>query len=126
MTTVVDTSAVLAILRAEPGADVAAASSRGAMLSAVNLVEFRSKAIELGADLDAAVALLARLEISIVPFTAAQAKVAADLWPMVRRKGVSLADRACLALAMERGATLVTADRAWATLDLDIDYVFIR
>lgn len=126
MSAVVDTSAVIAILRAEAGADVAAASSRGAMLSAVNLVEFRSKAMELGADLDPAVALLSRLEIGIAPFTAAQAKVAADLWPMVRRKGVSLADRACLALAIERGAVLVTADRAWAALGLDIDFVFIR
>lgn len=126
MTVVIDTSAVLAILKNEPGGDVAVESSRGALLSAVNLIEVRSKLMDLVSDVEAALATLTRLEIKTASFTAAQGRIAADLWPAVKRKDVSLADRACLALAIDQRAKLVTADRDWSKLGLDIEYLFIR
>ena len=124
--TVIDTSAVLAILQGERGADVAARHARGALLSAVNLIEVRSKVFDAGADVDAAARMLERLEIVTVPFTPDEAHIAADLWPLTKGKNISLADRACLATAIARGGTLVTADGDWAALDIDIDYLFIR
>lgn len=126
MTVVIATSAVLAILKNETGADVAVQLSRGALLSAVNLIEVRSKLMDIVDDVDAAFATLVRLEINTVPFTAEQARIAADLWPAVKGKDVSLADRSCLALAIDRQAKLVTADHDWRDLGLDVDYLFIR
>jgi PIN domain nuclease of toxin-antitoxin system len=48
------------------------------------------------------------------------------LWPVTAHLGLSLADRACLALAMREGLPVLTGDRAWATLDLGVDVVLIR
>ncbi len=59
-------------------------------------------------------------------FTAAQAEVAAGMWPSTRSIGLSLADRACLALALQSKAAVLTADRAWAGLVLGLDIQVIR
>lgn len=126
MTVVIDTSAVLAILKNEPGADLAIAWSRGALLSSVNLIEVRSKLMDIVDDVEAATKALDRLEIRTAPFTAAQARIAANLWPVVKGKDVSLADRACLALAIDQAAELVTADRDWGILGLSITLRLIR
>jgi PIN domain nuclease of toxin-antitoxin system len=126
MTVVIDSSAVLAILKNERGGDQAVSLSRGALLSAVNLIEVRSKMMEAVSDVDRALSTLDRLEINVVPFTPHQGKMAADLWPIVKGKSVSLADRACIALAIDKNATLVTADRGWAKLGLSLDLSFIR
>ena len=110
MTVVFDASTILAILKNETGADVVIEHARGAMLSSVNLVEVRSKLFE----------------IVIMPFTTTQAKIAADLWPVVKGKNVSIADRVCLALAIDQTATLWTADKDWVTLGLDLDIRLFR
>ncbi len=126
MTIVFDTSAVIALLKQEPGADVAARLARGALLSAVNLIEVRSKLIDAVTDLEAAMRVFDRYEIVVAPFTPAQAMIAADLWPRVRGRDIALAYRACLALAIDRQATVVTGDRQWVTLDLALDIRLIR
>ncbi len=126
MTIVFDASTVLAILKDERGADLAIGHARGALLSAVNLVEVRSKLIDAVTDVDAAMGMLDQLEIVVVPFTDAQAIIAADLWPRVRGRNVSLADRACLALGIDRKAVVLTADSLWADLGLDLTITLIR
>ena len=126
MTVVFDASTVLAILKNETGADVVIEHARGAMLSSVNLVEVRSKLFEIVSDVDAVIANLDRLAIVIMPFTATQAKIAADLWPVVKGKNVSIADRVCLALAIDQAATLWTGDTDWVTLGLDLDIRLFR
>ncbi len=126
MTIVFDASTVLAILQGEAGSETAIAKARGALLSAVNLIEVRSKIIEATIDPAAAIAIIDRLEIVVVPFTADQATIAADLWPVVKGKRVSLADRACLALAIDRGLPVLTGDRKWLELDLAVDVRLFR
>ncbi|KQM68032.1 hypothetical protein ASE75_04035 [Sphingomonas sp. Leaf17] len=126
MTVVFDASTVLAILKDEPGADLAIGHARGALLSAVNLVEVRSKLFDAVTDVDAAMAMLDQLEIVVVPFSDAQAVIAADLWPRVKGRNVSLADRACLALGVDRKGTVFTADSLWAELGLDLTITLIR
>jgi ribonuclease VapC len=126
VTVVFDASTVLAILQAETGSDTAIAEARGALLSAVNLIEVRSKIIDATIDPDAAIAIIDRLELVVVPFTAGQATIAADLWPAVKGKRVSLADRACLALAIDRGLPVVTGDRKWLELDFAVDVRLFR
>ena len=98
MSVVMDASAVLAILFGERGADVAAASARGARLSTVNLTEILEKIARRTGTCDAVLPTLAELKIDIVPFDQHQARLAADLKPRVG-KNDSFADRACLSLS---------------------------
>jgi PIN domain nuclease of toxin-antitoxin system len=64
--------------------------------------------------------------VAFEPFTAAKAELAARLWDTTRHYGLSLADRACLALAMERELPVLTADRAWSGLDITLEIRVVR
>jgi ribonuclease VapC len=123
---VLDSSAVLAVLRSEPGAGIVQSQSQGAAVSAVNMVEIVSTVLDRGGTAPAAQHQLARLQIVVVPFDEAQARKAAELRPMTRHLGLSLGDRACLALADKLGAVVLTADRHWGQLDLGIEIEVIR
>ncbi|SFQ60831.1 PIN domain nuclease, a component of toxin-antitoxin system (PIN domain) [Amycolatopsis arida] len=128
MTAVLDASAVLALLRAEPGHEQVAELVPGSVISAVNYSEVVQKLAQLGSDTaeDDAAALVA-LGTTVAAFDVRAATNAARLWPATRRAGLSLADRACLALAADLAdGVAVTADRAWAELGLDIRVRFIR
>ena len=61
-----------------------------------------------------------------VEFTVEDAVAAARLWPSTRSSGLSLADRACLALALRLGVPAVTADRAWLELDVGVEVIAVR
>lgn len=119
MTPVLDASALLAYLRDEPGADVVAETiADGASMSAVNLAEVLSRSADRGADPAKLAATLAEGgllngAIAVEPFTTADAIDAARLRPLTRDAGLSLGDRACLALARRLGNPAVTADTAW-------------
>jgi PIN domain nuclease of toxin-antitoxin system len=67
-------------------------------------------------------------EIGVIfePFTPNQAELAAQLWDKTRRFGLSLADRSCLALALEKEAAVLTADHTWVNLDLDVEIQLVR
>ena len=69
---------------------------------------------------------LATTTIEIVPFIAADARLVAELLPLTQARGLSLGDRACLALARRRGIPALSADRSWAELPLDIDIKLIQ
>lgn len=64
--------------------------------------------------------------LEIVPFTAEDAALAASLVPATRRLGLSLGDRACLALALARKIPAVTADRSWSHLQIGVEIRVIR
>ena len=68
---------------------------------------------------------LAHLGVEFVPFTTSEADVAAELWQRGMRS-FSLADRACLATAIVRGLPVVTADKAWSRLSLEVPVKIIR
>lgn len=126
MTAVLETSAVLALLRREPGHEVVADLLDGAVISAVNWSEIVQKGIARGWPLTAVEALRSA-GVRVVPFTAEHAVRAAELWSATRTAGLSLADRACLAVtATTADGEAVTADRAWAELDVDIPVQLIR
>jgi ribonuclease VapC len=115
---VLDASAVLAIVNAEPGADVVRASLAGAIMSTVNYSEVLKKTVEHGGTSEAAAAFVRGLSITLIPFDEALAAMTADLYPQAKQHGLSLADRACLALGIQRGATVLTADGKWKRLSL--------
>jgi ribonuclease VapC len=126
MTTIVDASALLAILQDEDGANYAAARLRGALLSSVNFAEVLAKASDREIARDAVELLLTNLQIVVVPFGHLQAELSADLRVSTRYKNVSLADRACLALAIEHDAPVLSADTKWVELGLPVDIRLIR
>ena len=126
MSAVLDASAVLALLFDEPGAvTVAEHIATGASMSTVNLCEVATILIRHGRDPVAVLDPL-RAQVAIEVFTDADATTAAELYPRVSAKGLSLGDRACLALAQRLGAPAVTAEHAWTNLNLDITIDTIR
>lgn len=126
MSVVLDASALLAYLQNEPGSDSVRAVLEEAVISTVNWAEVIQKArageVEIGGLRDDFEALGLKLE----PFTAAQAEGAGGLWERTRQLGLSLGDRACLALGLERGETVYTTDSAWKRLNLGIAIEAIR
>jgi PIN domain nuclease of toxin-antitoxin system len=119
-TPVLDTSAVLAWLRSEPGADVVDPLLPHAVMSAVNWAELAAKLAQKGAPVIRTLERLTVLGIKVQPFGSAAAVAAGLLWPHTHQAGLSLGDRACLATAQTLvvDAVVVTADTAWTTLDL--------
>lgn len=122
----------MAVLHAEDGASVVIeAIGRGAAVSVVNWAEVLSKLAEAGKDPEAAAAELRRAEgsrraLSIEPLTAADCVAVARLRPVTRRQGLSLADRACLALAERLDVPALTADRKWLEADVAAEVRLIR
>ncbi|MGI4876481.1 MAG: type II toxin-antitoxin system VapC family toxin [Janthinobacterium lividum] len=110
---VLDASALLCVIFAELGADRVIDRLDGALIGAVNYSEVVAKIIERQADADRLFAMLADLKMTIVPFDAAQAEAAGRLRLTTRSAGLSLGDRACLALAMSVKGCAITTDRAW-------------
>lgn len=124
--TALDASAVLALLLQEPGAERVERVWDEACISTVNLAEVllwferrREGALPIAAR-------LVRAPVHIISFSVEQAALAAQLVVAVPPPGLSLGDRACLALARERGITAMTADRAWRDLDLGVTIEVIR
>jgi PIN domain nuclease of toxin-antitoxin system len=122
----------MAVLHAEDGASVVIdAIGEGAAVSVVNWAEVLSKLAEAGKDPEVAAAELRRAEgsrraLSIEPLTAADCVAVARLRPITRRQGLSLADRACLALAERLGVPALTADRKWVEADVAAEVQLIR
>jgi ribonuclease VapC len=123
---VVDASAALAFLLGETGADVVSPCLPGGLISAVNLAEVAQRCWRLGRDPTPYVDRLTALGLRTVDADTLVARLAADLERLTRPFGLSLADRFCLALALERSAPVLTADRPFQKLGLPIQIVLIR
>ena len=129
---VLDASALLAYLRGEPGAEVVVdAIAEGTAISTVNLAEVLSCVADRGGDpvqLCEELTTRGLLEgaIAVEPFTTGDAAEVARLRPATRGAGLSLGDRACLALALRLGAPAFTADTAWQGLRTGVELRQIR
>ncbi len=123
---VLDASALVAFLRDEPGAERVRGRLGQLRISAVNLAETLSKMVEYGKPLDLIAHQVERLKIPVVSFDGVDAKVVAFLRPVTRHAGLSLGDRACLALALARQEPVLTTERTWAGLGLHIPIEVIR
>lgn len=123
---VADASAILAALKNEPFSNVDPRLLVGATVSAVNVCEVLSKLHDDGLNEEQAQAAVAVMDLRAVPFDGLQARTAARLRSMTRHAGLSLGDRACLALADRLGYPVVTADRVWASLEVGIEIIMIR
>ena len=122
-----DASALIAALNGEPGADKLTLELLStAVISTVSLAEVQSKLVSRGLSPDNAwAAALVPVEEAI-PFTSEQAKAAGSLVAETRALGLSLGDRACLALGLALQAPVYTADRSWKNLKLGLRIHVIR
>jgi len=117
---VLDSSAVLAVILEEPGAASVEAYLPGAKLSAVNLGEVVAKLRDLGMPAPTVEAVLDGFQVDIRPHDRDDAMDAGFLRPATRAAGLSLGDRACLALAASLGLPAITADRSWQSIAADV------
>jgi ribonuclease VapC len=123
---VLDASALMALIRGERGADIVSACLPRAVISTVNQAEVQAKLVSAGVDEQLAWWHISEVRCPSVPFDENQARIAGGLIRITRRYGLSLGDRACLALAIDRKATVYTTDSAWNHLDLGIEVEVIR
>jgi len=116
VTCYLDSSAILAYLWAEPGTEAVddALASGSACCTAANWAEVVGKVLARGASWKTAESALRGKGLQVVPIDAADAVEAGRLWPA--HPSLSLGDRLCLAAATRQGATILTADRAWAAV----------
>ena len=121
-----DSSAVLALVFRERGREQVAVALTGALINAVNLTEVMSKMLDSGLSSDQVDDQLKGFSLLVVDFDRDLAMRTALLRAATRHRGLSLGDRACLALAMREKLPVMTADRAWSDLDLPVEVVLIR
>jgi ribonuclease VapC len=124
---VLDASALLAILNQEPGAEKLTPELLSTAASGtVNLAEVQGKLVEQGLSPEQAWEAALSPIREAVSFTPEQAKLAGSLVAKTRPHGLSLGDRACLALGLVLKAPVYTADRSWMNLKVGIRIHVIR
>ena len=116
---VLDASAVLALLREEPGGDRVADHVGRAAISAVNLQEVVKELLREGATVEAARPVLDELGLALHPHDEAAAYAAAALYPQTQRHGRGLGDRSCMALGLALGLPALTADWEWRHVEVE-------
>jgi ribonuclease VapC len=123
---VLDASAVLALLNQEPGRDRVEAVLGDSCMGTVNYCEVLGKLIDAGMPEREARESVELLNVEIVVFDADLARLAAVLRPTTKKFGLSLGDRSCLALALARRNTAVTAKQLWRKLKVGVKLELIR
>ena len=123
---VLDASALLAHIRGERGSDPVAELAPDALMSTVNLAEVFSKLMEQKLTAEQADAIVLRYGFEAVPFDEELARRTGALRPVTKTLGLSLGDRACLALALREALPVITTDRNWTKLTLGIEIKIVR
>ena len=123
---VLDASAVLAFLQREPGEEIVRDVMPRALLCSVNLTEIVSKLTERGLDHAVVRQIACGLPYQIVDYDLELAMSAGILRNQTRSAGLSLGDRACLALAARERLPALTTDRGWAQGDFGVEVQVIR
>lgn len=123
---ILDASALLALLQDEAGAEEVRQVWQQALVSAVNLAEVASALVEKGLDPKTVRRDLTSLPVKVVPFEGEQIFETARLRRLTHHERLSLADRACLALARMRSLPVLTTDRAWRSLKVGVVVRLIR
>ncbi|WP_158264332.1 MULTISPECIES: type II toxin-antitoxin system VapC family toxin [Nitratireductor] len=126
MSGVLDASAVLALLNDEPGSDFVRARLGGSLMSLVNAIEVGTKLVDKGLSESQARETLDLIDIPLVGLDHDVAQASVALRAATRSRGLSLADRVCIALAAREGLPAITADRSWTELALPCTVELIR
>jgi PIN domain nuclease of toxin-antitoxin system len=123
---VLDASALLALIHREDGWERVDQMMHSAIMSAVNVSEVVAKMVDVGLTERDIRTTLAELGIVIADFDQPTAIACGLLRPATSRLGLSLGDRACLALAQNRNAPAITTDRQWQEVDIGVTVVCVR
>ena len=123
---VLDASALLCLLFEEPGHERVEAALGTGCIAAANLAEVVGLLVDRGVPPEEVVADLREVDLEVVPLDRAQAEAAGMLRAATRAAGLSLGDRACLALARTLGATALTTNRSWAGVDCGVSVEVVR
>ena len=126
MSVILDASALLALIFGEPGAEIVIPFARGSQILSVNFTEVVGRVQAIEGNTKRLVAAVDSLEIHVRPFDRVLAQMAGELRAHTDQIGASLADRACLAFAILHRQPVLTADKDWSKLELDIDIRQIR
>ena len=123
---VLDSSAVLALLNGERGSDAVRENLAQATISAVNIAEVVTRLARAGEQRGAIQEVLNLLDLTVADFDDGLAKDTGMLVVKTAKAGLSLGDRACLALAAREDLPALTADRAWSNLEIGVEVRFVR
>lgn len=123
---ILDASALLALTNGEPGGEHVEKHLGSAIMSCVSVSEVTAILCDLGINVEQIRNAILTLVSNVEDFDAQQAYTAGILRPLTKKYGLSLGDRACLALAMKTKCKVLTADKAWSKLKLDVDIEVIR
>ena len=123
---VLDSSTIIAVINNEPGAERVLLVSDGAPVSTLIVAEVASWLVVHDVHEDEVHRFIVDFNLVVHSFHQAQAIAAGLLVTKTRRRGLSLADRACLALALELGMPVLTGDRAWRDLDIGVEVQLFR
>jgi PIN domain nuclease of toxin-antitoxin system len=123
---IMDASAILAFLNQESGSEQIIDLMKNATISTINLSEVIAKLTDIGIPESEILQILSDLRLNIIPFDERQAQIAGMLRPITKPFGLSLGDRACLALGLVLNQPVITADRQWSQLNLKLKIRVIR
>jgi ribonuclease VapC len=123
---VLDSSALLACLNGEPGGDAVTDQLAEALMSSVNLAEAVGVLVRRGASLERAREILGLLQFTVADFDRPLAEQTGAFVKHTTFRGLSIGDRACLALASRENLPVLTADRAWNDIDVGVEVRLIR
>ncbi len=123
---VFDSSVVIAILKQERGFESAEELLSEALISTVNWAEVATYLARNSVPRETIQEVLTSFPIQVVPFEESLAIETGYLYPSSKNLGLSLGDRACLALALSRKLPVLTADLVWSQLNLDISIRVLR
>lgn len=115
---VLDSSALLALIQNEPGAEIIKPLLNITVMSTINVAESLTVLQRANISPQEALSLINDIVNMIVPFDLEQARHVAELQSHVQHKGLSLGDRACISLGIKLQASIYTADKVWSELKL--------
>jgi len=125
--TIFDASAAIALFAKEKGREVIKKHLKNAIISSVNVSEIYKYCIDRQRLTTSECENLMKISaIKIIDFDAKQALIAADIYPKTKKLGLSLGDRACIALAIDKDCPILTCDKIWAKVNLDIKFIMAR
>jgi PIN domain nuclease of toxin-antitoxin system len=122
-----DASALICLFAKEEGFEEVKKYLPNAIISAVNISEVYKYCIEKQElDLESVEKLINLSGVEVIDFNHKNAIRAAVMYKDTKKYGLSFADRSCIALSMTTSYPIVTCDRVWSALELDIKIIQVR